>query len=919
MSFDKYCFHRLFWIVLSFLLILSNNSFAIIPPPTGSFPKTFLQQLQQDSTLFRYDDSGWAKKMKRRKIILSQQARRMPALQAMPNLPANTFYLPVILANYSDNAGQSTPQQFDDLFFGNHPTGSMADYYKEISYSQFILTGDVYGWFTVDYSQQEYVGENYGYGSEFPWNVKGFFRDAVLKADPSVDFSRYDNDGPDERPNSGDDDGYVDAAIVIHPGGGAETGDEDNLWSAGIDLWYDNEYTTNDPSANGGNIKIKRGILIPELSGDGSETTINPIGVPCHEFGHVLGLPDLYDRTDESGRVGWTSDSHGIGNWGLMSYGLYGGDGNHYDNPTHMTAWCKIELGWVVPIDLVDDGSIVISQVETEPQVYRIWEDEYLLSRYFLIENRQKVGFDKYLPGSGLLIYHVDDNKWFGPIYSIGDVNYLQNNDKNHKLVDLEEADGNNDLDHYTNPGDAGDPFPGTSYNTSFGDNTNPNSKDYEGRSTGIEINDISNSSPIMNANIIVKPTQGYSIFYDRYGISGWQTESSTWGGVLFTAQDSGIIAAIDIGFFNVSTDYEIKIYDSINGLSPGQLLSSVNGHQEYRGWATIPISDQVQIGQNQDFFVAIRTSQGTNYDVFSELSGRSYYSYDGIDFYPYSSSVNFNIRARIKTPVGAVSPEITLSTTSISIGDVPVGSSGTGAFAITNDGNADLIVSNIAIDNSAFTVDPTSVTIETGQNQTVTVTFRPTISGIQNTTIRVISNDSDEDTLSVAASGTGITLSVFHSSTANETFKETTGSYEVWVKLYDVLSDPAVNVIISEDGGASFPDTVACNIVDEKFVSSLPARPLGTLLNYYFEVSDQAGNLWYFPPDAPSKSYTLHVSLHKIGDLNDDWRVNVFDLLELLKQLGGSAEQNSYGDVNMDDKVNIFDLLELLKMLSGS
>ncbi len=102
------------------------------------------------------------------------------------------------------------------------------------------------------------------------------------------------------------------------------------------------------------------------------------------------------------------------------------------------------------------------------------------------------------------------------------------------------------------------------------------------------------------------------------------------------------------------------------------------------------------------------------------------------------------------------VGPEITVSPTSVAIGNVPVGDNNTGSFTITNEGNPDLVVSNISSDNSVFTVNPSSATIAPGDSQVVTVTFSPITSGSQGATITVTSNDNNEGTVNVSASGMG-------------------------------------------------------------------------------------------------------------------------------------------------------------------
>jgi len=260
---------------------------------------------------------------------------------------------------------------------------------------------------------------------------------------------------------------------------------------------------------------------------------------------------------------------------------------------------------------------------------------------------------------------------------------------------------------------------------------------------------------------------------------------------------------------------------------------------------------------------------------------------------------------------------EIAVDITSLDFGEQFIDSTSSRSFFISNTGTTELIVSDISIgDSSVFSVSPTSATIDSENNQKVIVKFTPRSEKTYTDTILISNKDS---TVSISVTGTGIPVPVFNSSIGNETFKETTGIYDIWVILNDVMIDPVVDMIISEDGGQTFKDTILCALEEGKYTSAVPARSLGTVLNYYFEATDALSGVHRLPADAPSETYILRVSLQKIGDVDDDWKVDIFDLLELLKQLGGSADQTSQGDVNEDGKVDIFDLIELLKLFSNS
>ena len=159
------------------------------------------------------------------------------------------------------------------------------------------------------------------------------------------------------------------------------------------------------------------------------------MGVFAHEFGHALGLPDLYDTTGVS---------EGVGEWSLMGSGSWLGISKDGDRPAHLDSWSKSVLGWVSPTQVSTSSVSQIKRVENNSVVYQLLDNPNGVTdwtrtgtgkgEYFLVENREKTGFDAALPGEGLLIWHIDE--------SIGNnTNYL------HKLVDLEEADGLNYLD----------------------------------------------------------------------------------------------------------------------------------------------------------------------------------------------------------------------------------------------------------------------------------------------------------------------------------------------------------------------------------------------------------------------------------------------------------------------------------------
>jgi len=372
-----------------------------------------------------------------------------------------------ILVDFKDNKADTLnhpPAAYDTLLFsvGIVPTGSMKDYYIENSYGQFKFSGTTAphpdsgrAWFRLEKSY-DYWSTNHGFT-----HSRELAREAVKLADPYVDFGEFDNDGPDGIPNSGDDDGLIDAVYVVHAGPGYEENHCGKIWSH----MSSTHYETNDNSANGGKIALSRYSVQPEEKCRGS--LIN-MGVFAHEYGHILGLPDLYD---------YGYDSKGVGAWTIMAGGSWNNSGK---SPAHFDAWCKSKLGWVQPIRVNNYlTNLKLPPVESNPVVYRLWTDGDSLSKqYFLVENRQKTGlFDSYLPGEGIMIYHIDDAKPNNNQQYIPE----QHSGNSHYKVAVEQADGKFALEHNASSGDAGDPFPGSYRRHEFaGFLPYPTSRDYD-------------------------------------------------------------------------------------------------------------------------------------------------------------------------------------------------------------------------------------------------------------------------------------------------------------------------------------------------------------------------------------------------------------------------------------------------------
>jgi M6 family metalloprotease-like protein len=458
-----------------------------------------------------------------------------------------------LLIEYPDLNNTYPASNFDSLLYGSNyrsGDGSFKTFYETSSNGQLTVTVDVFGWFMADSS---YIWYGRDSGSS---RAADLVREAVDAAELSgVDFSLYDNDG----------DFDVDGILAVHAGPGAESGSQTQyIWSH---RWVLNGGTQGAVNYDG--VFINDYMINPETRGTLSNPRMVGIGVFCHEFGHNLGLPDLYDTDNSNG------DSEGIGNWGLMAGAGYLG-GEH--RPGNFCAWSRIENGWdnptVLPVN--SSGQYTLNPSSTTPnEIFRI--NTQLSNEYFLLENRQKIGLDLELPGEGMAIWHINSNK----TNSFGN---SVNADENLKGVDLEEADGLNDLDNEVNRGDNGDLFPGTSNNTSFTDNTTPNAQTYTLANTNLQIRNISENSntisfdfgaapgPPCNASTTLTANSGS--FDDGSGALDYaHNQSCSW----LIQPPSGIITLNFTSFDTEAINDFVSVYDGTNPSAP--LLGNFSGN----------------------------------------------------------------------------------------------------------------------------------------------------------------------------------------------------------------------------------------------------------------------------------------------------------------------------------------------------
>ena len=412
----------------------------------------------------------------------------VPASRAKP-AAGDTLSRVTALVVFTGFRGQreSLPSWAGSLFDPDRP-GSVSHFYREMSFGRLTLRGTV--------APRRYLasGDAADYTAAGPTEFGrygDFVREILRQVDDDLDLARFDDDGPDGRPDSGDDDGQVDLIVVLTPAlprnfllGGA----------TGIrDLGLPEAAATSDRGAGGRPIRCRTGLIAQ------GRTFPEAAGTVAHELGHTLfGLPDLYNVAylSREGPPDPAGDSAGIGNWGLMGWGALGWGGD--DGPVSFSAWSRLRLGWARVTETASPSQrILLRDVAATGDLVRIPAGG---EQYFLLENRTRSSFyDRGIPAEGLLVWHVMSNR-------TGEVT------KVHWQVDLECADGRwkeagfpagrtpdplhggDNLDfwaheadyaesHAGNLGDATDVF-GPGGRAEFTAATNPSSADREGRST---------------------------------------------------------------------------------------------------------------------------------------------------------------------------------------------------------------------------------------------------------------------------------------------------------------------------------------------------------------------------------------------------------------------------------------------------
>lgn len=419
--------------------------------------------------------------------------------------------------------------------------GSVYDYYYSASNGQFSLQVDVIGPITADHPMAYYGSDN----SEGSYT---FATEIANKIEGMADFSNYDNDG----------DGVIDGMHIIFAGHGEEAGaGEDRIWSH---QWY----VWDAPTYNG--VTFGRYSCSPEMSGNFGNF-ITRIGVICHELGHVFGAPDYYD-TDYEGSGG---EYNGLGNWDIMSSGSWNDNGR---TPARHGAYTAANIyQWTTATVLTDPQAVRIPQASVQHDVYRI--NTSTNGDYFLLENRQKKGFDRSIPGHGLVVYHVHSNAHGASV---------SNSTHPQQLYVMDAANMTQAPDatasSYGNTNSSNASFPGTQHKDSLTDNSTPWLRPWSGTANNTPLWRIQECPSDSSILFYFKQVTPLTPTYLEAHYTSEYTAAANWEAI--GAYPSLVLVSRDMVFQTPDADYNIG-----DTLDNGNIVV-YNGNQVNRATFTI-------------------------------------------------------------------------------------------------------------------------------------------------------------------------------------------------------------------------------------------------------------------------------------------------------------------------------------------
>lgn len=332
--------------------------------------------------------------------------------------------VPVILANYQNATFKpDNISGYEDYFNGDNytyegATGSVRKYFADQSTGAYQPSFDIFGPVTLSHNYAYYGQDSYYEGYDI--KPAEMIAEACRLVDQQTDinFANYDSDH----------DGYVDAVYVVYAGyGQADGGDANTVWPHSAEISNRSSGAT-VPVLDG--VRVDNYTTSPELESASGKSLRQSIGVACHEFTHGMGFPDLY-----------ASGNHKtLGKWDPMDYGIYNNSGK---TPPNFSAYERFFFGWLTPTLVQSHGEYTLSPLGTSNEALIITKDgRHNMDGYspdpvvfYILENRQQSGWDRYLPGNGMLLTKIQysQSKWR---YN------MVNQTSTAQGVDIREADG---------------------------------------------------------------------------------------------------------------------------------------------------------------------------------------------------------------------------------------------------------------------------------------------------------------------------------------------------------------------------------------------------------------------------------------------------------------------------------------------
>ena len=500
----------------------------------------------------------------------------------------------IILVNYTDRKfadyvpSNYTPTDFYEAMINGHDyngftlpagtkvdcMGSVRDYYFDNSFQQFDPHFDILGPVDVPFACTD----------AHQFNCDSIFFAALETLDDTVDYSQYDTD----------EDGTVDMVFFLVAGHGSDysANNRDYLWPHMKDF-------TDSPVLDGVNFSLYA--CSTNMIGEENEyyivyNNVAGIGTICHEFSHCLGLPDFYD-TDSEGSGG-INRQYPL-TWSIMASGFKNNNGR---NPVGYSLFERYALGFAQPALIEGEGTISVPALEKSNTGYRM--NTANEGEYFIIENRQRVKWDKNLAGPGMLIWRVDSTNvdvW---------ENNLVNANPNHNYYELLRANFNGMSDSYN------DPFPGVSNVTSITNSTQPNMRTWDGKLSRYAFVNITEADSIITFDVIKDNSKSSIEDFEKMPVAATLNERGVAGvyadwdfyncAVVDTAQvrNGHVVAMRNGSYFNTATNLnkipKVVRFTIYNPTSSGVEITpkySVNNGSRWKGLDDYPYSFYVAAG----------------------------------------------------------------------------------------------------------------------------------------------------------------------------------------------------------------------------------------------------------------------------------------------------------------------------------